>query len=204
VFYVIDQGIRIQTPVDTLVRSAYVNALEKTAAVANVTADTHISDSTQTPLNKQLQQYQQEQTANQERQPAIFADQIMTQPAIAINEHENIFNATQLLKQQRFHHLPVTNKQLIVTGMITDRDIMRFSINHAAANQRATQIKHIMSPKVITAGTQTEIRSIAEVMSNQRISAMPITDQNNKLIGIISSTDILRTLVNQSPLEMWT
>ena len=203
-FYVIDQGIRIQTPVDTLVRTDYVAALNKTSAVKSIDPSTSSNNATSTSTQKQLQQYETGQTADQERQPAIFAEQIMTQPAIAINEEESVFNATQLLKQQRFHHLPVTNNALIVTGIVSDRDIMRFSINNNISNQRSTKIKSIMNARVITANLQTEIRSIAEVLSNQRISAMPITDEHNRLIGIISSTDILRTLVNQSPLELWT
>ena len=204
-FYVIDQGIRIQTPIDTLVRPDQVQVVEKTAAVRQVEEDSNIDNSPQHPRQKQLEQYQQlNNAAKEQRQPAVFAQQIMTQPAIAINQEETVFNALQLLKRQKFHHLPVTNRELVVTGIISDRDIMRFSINHSTADQRVTFIKAIMNKKVLTAAIDTEIRLIAEVMTQQRISALPITDHQNKLLGIVSSTDILRTLVNRAPLELWT
>ena len=204
-FYVIDQGIRIQTPIDTLVRNDQVQVIEKTSSVRQVDKDSNFNNSSNTATQKQLDQYQRmEQRQQEARQRAVYAEQIMSRPAVAINEDETVHNTIQLLKNQKFHHLPVINHDGLVMGIISDRDVMRFSLNHTAEEQQLTQIKTVMNRKVITAAVDTEIRHIAEVMTKQRISALPITNDRNKLLGIVSSTDILRTIVNKAPLELWT
>ena len=203
-FYIIDHGQRIQTPVETLARDKTVQAIAETAATGAVGKQQDLPPANQPQADKLARHYQEnKQAGKQKRQPAVFATQIMTKPAIAINEQESVHSASQLLKRQRFHHLPVTNKNGELIGIITDRDIMRFSLNNHLADLRNIAVNRLMSKKVITAAEETEIRSIADVMCRQNISAMPITDHNRKLIGIISSTDILRTLVHQAPLELW-
>ena len=50
---------------------------------------------------------------------------------------------------------------------------------------------------------ETEIRLIADVLIKERIGAMPIVDEKEKLVGIVTRSDILRTVV-KAPLELWT
>ncbi|WP_156820824.1 HPP family protein [Dasania marina] len=211
-FYIIDQGLRIQTPVETLARDKTVQAIEKPAATSAISKEQEVPIPKQPPkqnpaqpnADKLAHHYQENKQASQQRrQPAVFATQIMTRPAIAMNDQESIYSASLLLKRQRFHHLPIINKNGELIGIVTDRDMMRFSLDNSLADLRSITVSRIMNKKVITAAEETEIRSIADVMCRQNISAMPITDQNRRLIGIVSSTDILRTLVHQAPLELW-
>jgi len=64
-------------------------------------------------------------------------------------------------------------------------------------------IEPLYLKKVLTATPETQIREIARVLIEQRKGVMPIVDANAHMVGIITRSDILRTIVNQAPLELW-
>ena len=60
-----------------------------------------------------------------------------------------------------------------------------------------------MTDQVLTAHPDTEIRTIARVMFEERIGAMPIVSEAGTPVGIITRSDILRTVMNKVPFELW-
>jgi acetoin utilization protein AcuB len=56
---------------------------------------------------------------------------------------------------------------------------------------------------VLTAHPDTSIRDIARVFFEERIGAVPIVDRGETLVGIVTRSDILRTILNSAPLELW-
>ncbi len=52
--------------------------------------------------------------------------------------------------------------------------------------------KELMTTDVITVRSNTTIRDVAQIMLSHRISAVPVTDDGGKLIGIVSEGDLLR------------
>jgi len=53
-------------------------------------------------------------------------------------------------------------------------------------------VPHIMRRGVITVNRDTAAADAAALMADNRIGALPVVDKDNKLVGILSSTDILR------------
>ena len=60
-----------------------------------------------------------------------------------------------------------------------------------------------MSPGVITADPVSDIRRVAQVMLEYHLQSVPIADDQDKLIGIVARSDILRAVMNDPPLTMW-
>jgi len=56
----------------------------------------------------------------------------------------------------------------------------------------------------LSATPTTEIREIALVMLDEHVSAIPILDSSRHLVGILTTSDILRAIVHRNPLELWT
>ena len=132
----------------------------------------------------------------QKRQRALLASQIMTSPVEVIVENSNIASAIALFESHRFRHLPVVSKQGKLIGILSDRDTLKCSDKESVASSK-------MASPVLTARPYTEIRQIAEIMFKERVGAMPIVDDAGELVGIITRSDILRTLINKAPLELW-
>jgi acetoin utilization protein AcuB len=66
-------------------------------------------------------------------------------------------------------------------------------------------VKDIMQPKVLSAFPETPIREIARIMFEEKVGAVPILDKEKKhLVGIVTRADILRRVMNNPPLDLYT
>ncbi|HXV68361.1 MAG TPA: CBS domain-containing protein [Nitrospira sp.] len=61
-----------------------------------------------------------------------------------------------------------------------------------------------MTSRVISTTPATDIREIARVTLEEHIHAVPILDGNRCLIGIVSTRNLLRSMANHGPIELWT
>lgn len=154
-------------------------------------------------------------TPNPQRVPAILAEQIMVNPIITLTPNATITQAWKLFRERRFRHIPVLTEKNSIYGIISDRSLLRYAAvtgrtppygdDSPEAKTLITDntATPLVKTKVITATPDTEIRLIARVLFEQHIGVMPIVTHNGHLIGIITRSDILRTLINHAPLELW-
>ena len=152
--------------------------------------------------------YHQMEQGNPERQPAILASQILKAPVVSLAPTASVAEAWELFCTRRFRHVPVLNRSGRIVGILSDRDVLRETKNHFIAPldnsaSSALQVQHVMTRQVLTAHPDTSIRDIARVFFEERIGAVPIVDRGETLVGIVTRSDILRTILNSAPLELW-
>lgn len=144
------------------------------------------------------------------RQPARFAEQIMSQPVQTVPMGLSLEQLWRQFSHWQFRHFPVVDNQGKLLGIISDRDAMQATSGLLLSEAdvlngkaRGQTVAEVMSRKVLTATIDTYLRTLAEVMINHRIGAMPIMD-GETLAGIVTRSDILRTLTHQAPIDLWT
>jgi len=89
-------------------------------------------------------------------------------------------------------------------GIITERDILRRVLEVTVASE-AMKAKEIMSSPIITIGSQATTEEAATLMNSKSIKKLPALE-NGKLVGIVTSTDIVRNeprLVETLSKMMW-
>jgi acetoin utilization protein AcuB len=128
----------------------------------------------------------------------LTAQDIMSSPVQTMKSSSSIESAWALVTDKRFRHIPVVNDQNKPIGVISDRDLLR----DKSKETRAKKISDIMKPKLLTAKKETPIRQIALILFSEKIGSMPIVDEKDNLIGIITRSDILRAVVQFSALEL--
>lgn len=133
-----------------------------------------------------------------ERIKVVHAHEIMTKKMITLLESDSIFKAKETFRNNPFRHLPILNSFQKLVGIISDRDLYK-GIQYTDD----TQLKEIMTKNVLTALENTAIRDIAFVMIKNKIHALPILDKDHEITGILTTTDILKALVKDAPLELW-
>ncbi len=176
----------------------------------------HIPDhATTTPHERKINRnpYTAEsQPKTPKRQPAVIARQIMTTNVVCIPTDTPFDEIWSLIKAKRFRHVPVVGSNDRLQGVISDRDVLReaaAAAEQAAGSWFADVIKSqktaedFMTKRILVATPTTEIRLIAKAMFEERIGSMPIIDEAHKVVGLITRSDILRTLVNSAPIELW-
>ena len=152
--------------------------------------------------------YQQVKEGTPQRKPAILAKQIFTSPVVILSPHSSLTEAWKLFHTKRFRHIPVLDQLGKLIGIVSDRDILRESVkiphpSHEGMDMPIPEVKEVMTTPVLTAHADTEIREIARVFFEERIGAVPIMDSDGKLVGIVTRSDILRTIMTHAPLDLW-
>ena len=151
------------------------------------------------------QKAQQDQPRSTRRR-VVLAAEIMSQPVQTLRPQVSLRAAWRFFGARRFRHVPILNDKERLVGVLSDRDILRavddLDDPNTWPNEERT-IADIMSTQIIAAKPDTSIREIAQVLFEERIGAMPVVDDSGQLVGLLTRSDILRTLVNEAPLELW-
>lgn len=154
---------------------------------------------------RQYQEMEQAGEGKEKRQPAIYASQIMTRHVNTVLESTSVDSIWSIFESMGIHHLPVlSDLERKMSGIISDNDFLLKIYMEGRADETDLQAVDIMTQQVLAASEDTEIRELARVMFEHKFGAVPIVDNDDKLVGIVTRSDILKTLINEQPIELWT
>jgi len=145
----------------------------------------------------QLEKHEKEQGR---RGKAVTIAKWMATQLITIQEDDPVSHAFELMLTHDVRHLPVLSKAKKLVGIITDRDLSEAvipaetprSMYHTVKNIKA---KDIMTRSPITIKADASIREAAQILLDRKIDCLPVKDPRTGLVGIVTSTDILRAFV---------
>jgi CBS domain-containing membrane protein len=129
---------------------------------------------------------------------------IMSSEITAVQEGQPLSEVRHKMINSNIHHVPILSGKNLV-GMVSFTDMMKLNVvingadNHtidAIIDQQFT-ISDIMSTELTTLNDRDTIRQAAEVLSENNFHAVPVTDNNSELQGIVTSSDLIRYLNNQ-------
>ena len=130
----------------------------------------------------------------------ILISQLLTRNLVSVNENKTTYNAIKLLTTNNIGALPVLNDNMELSGIISERDIIREISNNLSVNFKKSNIKSIMTSKVLTINKNTKSETIMDIMSKNKIRHIPIVE-NKLLIGIVSIGDVVKRLLEKFNLE---
>lgn len=123
-----------------------------------------------------------------------FLDRLLVRDVMAdsptINGQSSINDAARIMIENGVNHLPVIGNDGQLAGIVTSWDIAK------AVACGYQDLDQIISRYVFTASPEESIAKVAKLMEEKAISALPVVDENNQLVGIVSS-DSLSTLLGR-------
>ncbi len=129
---------------------------------------------------------------------------IMTKNIIAVNRQDDLETAEQLFKQHHIRHIPVVAEDVII-GMLSYTDLLRISFADAISENETEvdtvvynmfTIEQVRTKNVVTIGSETTIKEVAEILTKNEFHALPVVD-NGQLVGIVTTTDLINYLLEQ-------
>ncbi len=126
----------------------------------------------------------------------------MTRDPFTVGPDDTLSHALRLTREHRIRHLPVTDGEGVLVGIVSDRDVrlaMPSPLTVADPERVAfldrTPVSAIMTREVVTVSPGDPIEDAAKTLCRHRIGAVPVTDTAGRLEGILSETDLLGAMV---------
>jgi acetoin utilization protein AcuB len=127
---------------------------------------------------------------------------IMTKDPLTVTPMETIGQADELMNTNKIRQLPVVQGKDLV-GIVTDRDIRSFLsgslLEGVEAREEAlnTKIREIMTTEPMTLSPDDDLQEAVEIMIDEKIGGIPVVDEAEGLVGIVTYVDVLRCFLNR-------
>lgn len=128
----------------------------------------------------------------------------MTVDPTAMGPQDSLQKVIELLRRRDIRTVPVVEEDKLV-GIVTDRDVRQVVpayplFRHEEEIRRYTEnltVTAAMTADPMTISPDAPLVQAAKLLETYRISALPVVD-GQKLVGMISVTDLLRVFVEQN------
>lgn len=129
---------------------------------------------------------------------------IMSNNIVSVQQGQTLSEIRHKMIDSNIHHIPVLSGQHLV-GMVSFTDMMKLNVVINGADDRTIdaiidqqfQIEEIMSKDLATLDTKDTIRHAADILAESNFHAIPVTNGSGELLGIVTSSDLIRYLSNQ-------
>ncbi len=113
----------------------------------------------------------------------------MTTEVITLGPENTLGEVRDILIGKHIHHIPIVEGRKLV-GMVTSWDL--FKLGKSADDYKDMKVKEVMTTKVATLDPDQHLGAVAEVLTKHLFHAVPIVNDHHELLGIVTSTDIIR------------
>jgi len=129
---------------------------------------------------------------------------IMTTQLITVDPKDKIMRVKELFDQHKIHHLPVVQYKTIV-GMVSKSDLLFFlkglRHDHREEHFDNVRLKNYSVESIMTTGLakvapDDKINVVLEVFKENLFHALPVVDDNDELVGIVTTYDIVTELAD--------
>jgi CBS domain-containing protein len=145
------------------------------------------------------------------RHPLTHVEAIMSRAVVTIAQASTVEQAWTELARHGIGQAPVVDANGVLVGLLSRGDLMRPDRLPAPDSHplvwRALMLQSVvdvMATPVPSVATDTDIRRVARVLLDTGLPGLPVVDDGGHVIGFVSRSDILRAVVADPPLDLWT
>lgn len=128
---------------------------------------------------------------------------IMTTELVTVHTGQRLSEVRKAMTEGRFHHVPVVSGKKLL-GMLSATDLLRVTYEYGVDDRQndavldhTVAIKELMTTAPVTLRHTSTIRDAVGVLAEGRFHSLPVVDENQELVGLVTTTDLLRYLLEQ-------
>jgi CBS domain-containing protein len=118
----------------------------------------------------------------------IFVGRLMSAPVETVRPNTPLDEAAAQLLEHNIGSVVVVDEDGHLKGILTATDFVRLAANDAVASEAT--VAEYMSTDVVTTTANHPITSVADTMIDNRFHHVPVVDEEEGVIGIITTTDL--------------
>ena len=132
----------------------------------------------------------------------MIIERRMTKNPVTITPEASVVEASELMKKEKVHRLPVLDRDKNLIGVISEKDILfatpspasSLSIHEMAYLLSKLTVRKLMTKNPVTINRTTTVEEAARLMVDQDLSCLPVVE-DGKLVGIVSKSDMFKILL---------
>jgi len=151
-----------------------------------------------------LNAYKKNQTKTA-RSVIVKVSEIMTSPVISIDVNRSLEEAWSLMQTHAIKHLPVLDNGGLI-GMCSQADVLgRVIVSNKGELEgvKPESVRAVMSAEAVTTSLDTDIRHVAQALSEYQIGALVVMSDYHEIIGIVTVSDLIHRLAKEPPIELY-
>lgn len=125
---------------------------------------------------------------------------LMRMSVVTLHTSDALGIADDIMGMGRIRHLPVVDANNRVVGLVTQRDLYKAAISSVLGFDRAKEhewlgkvkVGDVMTEEVVTVKADAGVVEAVEKMVTEKFGCLPVTDEDGKLVGLLTETDCLR------------
>ncbi|MEW6719184.1 MAG: CBS and ACT domain-containing protein [Thermodesulfobacteriota bacterium] len=135
----------------------------------------------------------------------MFVARRMQKNPVTMSPATSLYEAQEMMRARRILQIPVTSEDGRLVGILSDRDIRGtvlpvgmipgFTAEEAEKFLKNTPVERVMTRKVITATLTDTLEDAIGLLLNYKINSLPVVDDENRVVGIISRTNVLEAFI---------
>ena len=131
---------------------------------------------------------------------ATTVGQLMTKKLETINPSNTAQEAAKKMRDKKVSSLVVTDRGDEPIGIVTERDLVR-QVCTKDVNSNAVIVHHIMSSPMVTIDANSSVEVAADIMIQDKVRHLLVMEDENKVLGIVTSSDFLGYLEGKLNLD---
>lgn len=130
-------------------------------------------------------------------------DQVL-RSSITVSQNATLLEARDILLRHKVSRLPVVDSGKKPVGMITEKDFVRTIYKHGGKSIEKILVKDFMSKNLIVVRRADTVYDCAKLMSSNKISSILVLDDDGRLAGIVTKTDLVSIFLTRvaDPLQV--
>lgn len=144
--------------------------------------------------------------------------EIMKKEVVTITKETTVEEIAKILSSNNVSGVPVVDEENRVIGIVTEADLLckekdphipsyiellggiiyiggLYEYEKELQKLTAFNAERLMTEKVLTIGPEEEVKKAAAFMVENKINRLPVVDEEGKLVGIVSRSDIIKSMI---------
>jgi len=143
----------------------------------------------------------------------MLVKDVMTKNVLSISKYDSIMQVANILTEKNISGLPVVDKDNKVVGIITQadilsmvgvgrehtfKDLLKYMLGEPLPQRRqGDHVGDIMTSPAITIKADMNIAEAVRIMDEKKVRRLTVVDEKQKLIGILTRADILKSVIKK-------
>ncbi len=132
--------------------------------------------------------------------------QLMATEPVTVRLGAPLSTVRELLRTHPFNHVPVVSERGRLVGILSAADLARYSLDAWVGDEKVVDaeldasfdLKEVMSNEPVSVQPSDSVRHAAGLLADGGFHGLPVVNEDGELVGMLTSTDLLRFLALHS------